>query len=1327
MSELTADFQALPPEYQRVLLLAEDEHQISVAPLQTLVGGWSGAVVYLVSVSSNETKRVEHCILKLDRKGKTAKSDEVTRHNAVMSKSTPEFARAHIAELVFDRVEHEGAIAIFYRIAGQSLLKYRPLSHYERQSQLKTIFTQTNQVLLNEWNVNAVFEQAIHPQNVLGRWLGFRLDAGGNIERFLQETCTINPDAAGLLINGHVFPNPLRYARKPEQWGKIRSMDVATGFIHGDLNTNNILVKFSNNHESLEGYYLIDFALFKENMPLLYDQRYLEMSYLMHMLSQISFAKAVNFLTLMAVADIPDPHKVPIETSGISEVIAAARGAFGAWVDVNHPSLHDDLWGQYLLAGVAAGLAYCHKAGQPDEQRLAGLIYAAANLKRYAVTFNLPLPTNVELLYDENQAGSNKPVSVSAHSERKQNLPSGTVTFLFTDIEGSTKLAQQYSEAMPVLLARHHDILDKAITNHNGFTFQIVGDSFSVAFHNASDALNAALDIQRALYREAWSPAPIKVRMGVHTGAAQLQDPSKSPRYSGYATIAMSQRIMSAGHGGQILLSQTVADLTRDKLPADVQLADMGERRLKDIMQPVRLYQLTASGLPSDFPPLTTVDVVNHNLPLQLTAFVGRERELASLHALLSDVHNRLITIVAPGGMGKTRLSLETAGQAVQAFPQGIYFVALDRISSADLIVQAVTEVLPISLASNEDPKSRIIEYLRDKKILLVMDNFEHVLEGATFVQEILSAAPHLQILASSRAKLNLTGETIFNIKGLTMGDSNLEKNSALQLFDQSAKHRQPKFELKDSILPAVTRICQLVDGMPLAIVLAAAWIDTLSVDEIAAEIEKSIDMLETEKRDVPDRQRSVRAVIESSWNQVDATAQNLLKRLSVFRGGFTRTAAQEAAGASLRGLSQLVDKALIRRDADTGRYSIHELLRQYAEEQLKLSADEERFAHESHAKYFADFMKTREEHSRDNRCKAALSEIEADFDNIRVAWNYWVGRQDASQILRFCSVLWLFFEVRGSFTPAIQFFGDAARQLTANEPEIIKGRAQLRARQAWFTALIGLPAEGLQMAQESLGILRQFDRQDISVETFHCANINAIFLNNYEVVLQISQEMMERAERSGDIWERGWAFVWWAYALVLQRQINEALQAGQEALSIFEKLGNPFGLSAASGIILAAISMATGDISAAKTHYLRGAQAAEELNYLRMLQITNDNLGTVALLEGDIQQAQQFFLNSLRISQECGQTREMLASLLDFANVYVAQGDLEKALQLLATVLNHPASDQNSLNRPERLRDEVEKLRVQIENQLDRARYQSAWESGQGQRLADVVTQILH
>jgi tetratricopeptide (TPR) repeat protein len=362
-----------------------------------------------------------------------------------------------------------------------------------------------------------------------------------------------------------------------------------------------------------------------------------------------------------------------------------------------------------------------------------------------------------------------------------------------------------------------------------------------------------------------------------------------------------------------------------------------------------------------------------------------------------------------------------------------------------------------------------------------------------------------------------------------------------------------------------------------------------------------------------------------------------------------------------------------------------------------------------------------------DNRSKVTLSEIGADFDNIRVVWNYWVDKRNAQRILEFVSALWFFFEVRGSYIPAIQFFGNAAEKLSTSEPDIVWAQAQLKARQAWFTALIGLPDEGLRIVQESLQILRQINKDEITVETLHCANINAIFLNKGKLVAQICQQMQERAERSGDIWEQGFALIWSAWSLFMQHQLDEATKPGQEALAIFEKLGDPFGASVASGVILASVAMATGDIGAAKAYCLRGMQAAEEINYRRLLQRTYDGLGTASLLELDFQQARQYFIKSLQISQECGQTREMLSSLLDLASVHLAQGNLNDALGFTAIVLNHPASDQNSLNRPGFLRDDAEKLRAQIETRLDHAHFQSAWESGQKQKLADVVTQILN
>src|SRR5215216_6276596 len=382
MFELVTSFQSLPPEYQHVLLLAQEQHQIRVAPLQTLVGGWSGAMVFLVSVMHQESKRVEHLILKLDRKSPKARSDELSRHVTAQSKSSVEFARDHLVTLAFERVEAEGAIAIFYSIAGQSLQSFRPLSKYGQQRQLETIFSATNRLVLAEWNANPSFA-TFHPQQLLEKWLGFRLEAGAPIESFLKQNCRVEPERPGFLIQGSLFPNPLWYARHAESWGEPRPIDSIVGLQHGDLNTNNILVKFSADEKELIGWYLIDFALFKDDMPLLYDLRYLEMSYLTLAMLQVSFGKSVDLILHLTEGTAIDSRRAPIEMAGVSAVVTSARVAFERWIAEYHPSLQDDLWGQYWLAGVAAGLAYCHKAGQADEQRLAGLIYATANLKRY--------------------------------------------------------------------------------------------------------------------------------------------------------------------------------------------------------------------------------------------------------------------------------------------------------------------------------------------------------------------------------------------------------------------------------------------------------------------------------------------------------------------------------------------------------------------------------------------------------------------------------------------------------------------------------------------------------------------------------------------------------------------------------------------------------------------------------------------------------------------------------------------------------------------------------------------------------------------------------
>ncbi|HXQ37997.1 MAG TPA: adenylate/guanylate cyclase domain-containing protein, partial [Anaerolineales bacterium] len=309
------------------------------------------------------------------------------------------------------------------------------------------------------------------------------------------------------------------------------------------------------------------------------------------------------------------------------------------------------------------------------------------------------------------------------------DLPSGTVTFLFTDIEGSTKLAQQYPGAMPVLLAHHNKILNQAIHTHNGYIFQVVGDSFAAAFHSASYALNAAVDAQCALQKELWTPAPIKVRMGLHTGAAQIND---DKQYSGYATLASTQRIMSAGHGGQILLSGATRELVRDTLPTDTDLLDLGEKRLKDLLRPEHLYQLNVSGLTVTFPPLKTLDLFPNNLPVQLTSFVGRENEIVELKQELES--HRLVTLTGSGGTGKTRLSLQVAAELLEKFDHGVWFVELAPLTDPDLIPQTILSTVGIQEQQGKTPLEVVKEYLHEKQTLIVLDNCEHLVSASAEV-----------------------------------------------------------------------------------------------------------------------------------------------------------------------------------------------------------------------------------------------------------------------------------------------------------------------------------------------------------------------------------------------------------------------------------------------------------------------------------------------------------------------------------------------------------------------------------------------------------------
>jgi predicted ATPase len=450
---------------------------------------------------------------------------------------------------------------------------------------------------------------------------------------------------------------------------------------------------------------------------------------------------------------------------------------------------------------------------------------------------------------------------------------------------------------------------------------------------NEAKPLECALQMQRRLAAERWTDIDeLRVRMALHAGPAEF----RADDYFGPAVNRLA-RLMATAWGGQIILTPEVTEATT--LPEGASLKDLGVHLLKDLTEPQQVYGLLHEDLPlQEFPALRSLSSHPNNLPRQPTPLVGREEELVEIAELFSKPDCCLLTLVAPGGMGKTRLGLQATAEQSDFFRHGVYFVPLAGVTSSENLPATIAAALNLSFYGAEDLESQLQSYLHEKQLLLLLDNFEHLIDGAGTVADILSIAPEVKILVTSRERLRLQAEWTFEVTGLPVPENGsleaAEEYGAVELFLQSAHRAQPGFSPSPEDLQAIVRICRLVDGMPLALELAAAWVNTLNCKEIAAEIQQDLDLLATEMHDVPRRQRSIRAVFDHSWNDLSTAEQSSFKQLSVFRGGFNRLGAQEVAGATLRILSALINKSLLTRD-DAGRFQIHELVRQYAAEKL--------------------------------------------------------------------------------------------------------------------------------------------------------------------------------------------------------------------------------------------------------------------------------------------------------------------------------------------------------------------------------------------------------
>jgi predicted ATPase/class 3 adenylate cyclase len=903
-------------------------------------------------------------------------------------------------------------------------------------------------------------------------------------------------------------------------------------------------------------------------------------------------------------------------------------------------------------------------------------------------------------------------------------LPSGTVTFLFTDIEGSTKLAQQYPDEMPILLTRHNEILNQAIEAHNGFVFQIVGDSISAAFHNASDALNAALDAQRLLHSESWSPTPIKVRMGLHTGAAQLEETSKESRYSGYATLALTQRIMSAGHGGQILLSQTAHDLTRDKLPAQVQLVDMGERRLKDVLRPEHLYQLTVPDLPSEFAPLNTLESINHNLPAQLTSFVGREKEIIEIKAMLSSA--RLVTLTGSGGTGKTRLSLEVGTQELPSFANGVWLIELAPLADPSQIIPAMAQAFGLQEYPFAPLASLVMDYLRDKKILLILDNCEHLIEAcARLAGDLLHQCTQLKILVSSREALGIAGEMAYHTPSLADAEST-------RLFVERARTANPKFNLTDSNAASIAQICSRLDGIPLAIELAAARTKLLSPEQIAARLDNRFRLLVGGSRTALPRQQTLRALIDWSYDLLSEEEKQLLRNASVFVGGWTLDAIEAVADDPnvLEHLEQLVNKSLAMTEERENemRYFMLETIRQYAREKL-FDANQASTARDRHFVYFDDLSEKMWDAFRLSNMLDWRDRADDEIENFRAAseWGLENHVEDAVHLAaNLCIVSgWMSNPAEGLA------LCKSAIERTKSLPPVVGNatihRQKLIAKALFAEGMVGLGQGNLprvvQALQEAITISRSTGDKLIlgySLEMFFTAST---FINLPGGSEAAQEGLSIFTNEINDNWGLGMAYLNMTRIAAGKGDLSEK----QKYFGKLKELIHDVPVSFQVGVFFLGMGLdesVHGNYGTAKHFFEDGLNIFRRLRNKNFQMVMTSELGHIARHTGDINQARKIYNETIKGWHDLGNRSAIAHQLECFAFIAIADEEPQRAIKLFAAAEALRAKVNSPMTDHERVA--YDKEVAQLRSLLNESDFNTLWAEGRGMTVDEAIEYAL-
>jgi predicted ATPase/class 3 adenylate cyclase len=927
------------------------------------------------------------------------------------------------------------------------------------------------------------------------------------------------------------------------------------------------------------------------------------------------------------------------------------------------------------------------------------------------------------------------------------------VAFLFTDIEGSTNLARARPDEYADLLERHRSVLRESFARHEGYEAGTEGDSFFVVFSSPLGALRAAVEAQRELAAHEWPPgADVRVRMGLHVGEAGLREGD----YVGL-DIHRAARLAAAGHGGQILASGAIVELLADRVPPDLGFRDLGRYRLKDFAVPASIFQVVGEGLERDFPALRTQAI--SNLPEQLTSFIGRERELADLAGLVE--RHRLVTLIGTGGSGKTRLMLEAAAQAFDRHPDGTWLVELAPIADPGQVEDEVARTLGVHGEPGKATADGLVDFLRSKSLLLLLDNCEHLVESvADLLIRLLRASPRLMILASSREALGIPGEVVFQVPSLglpvavrpvgpheTRGES-LEvfaAAEAVRLFVDRATAVLPTFALTPANLDAVVEICRRLDGIPLAIELAAARVTVLSVEEIADKLGDRFRLLTGGRRAAVPRQQTLKALIDWSWDLLAESDKRLLRRLAVFAGGCTLEAAaavtapasgaggggrrpgpgRDATFSTLEGLDRLVDRSLVvvDRTAPT-RYRLLETIRQYAQDRLD-ETQETAEVRGRHLDFFLQLALQAQPELRGPDMVAWLDRLDAEADNLRLALE-WAFEADPDAALRLSSAMTLYWRSRFVGSEEVERLARAADIVLARPaegpgvtPESAALAARVLAAAAEAAALWGNAMQAQALAEEAVRRARDAEGQEGLAEALSARALAAVFLGEAEGARFGAEEIIQLARSRQD---------WWLVAMTETGVALSDLSTGgpgpaearmASATEAARRSGNPFAIAFAAGT-RGQLSGLMGRVDEARHWFGEAIQSYERMGDRRFVLMARSDLAHALRRTGATSEAEHLYRETLAAWQHAG-TRGAIANQLEsFAFLALArENDMRAARLFGAAETVRQAASANMLPHE---RAEYDAALRTLRERLDAPALENAWAEGRSLSLEEAI-----